>query len=359
MDEAGLWPGSRPLYAVGGDGIETRSVSFENPTGGRGVGGQAASPLGVGRKGDPARMIEAGETVTLADIDGSGVIRHIWLTSGQSPKGFRGVVVRAYWDGQTYPSIEAPLGDLFGFAHGRTPPYESAVHSVGERYGLNLWLPMPFREHARITLTNELSRPIPLFYQVDYTLGDRHPPDVGRLHVAFQRENPTHAGRDLEILPRREGRGRYLGAVIGVRPLSGGWWGEGEAKIFLDGDGEFPTVCGTGAEDYVGLSYGLQQTPFRFHGANWCEAHDRIETGRISMYRWHLPDPVFWTSDIRVTIQQIGVGGGVSPATMEEYKARLAEREDDWSACAFWYEPTPSAPLPPLPDLETRIADLP
>ncbi|MBI1200097.1 MAG: DUF2961 domain-containing protein [Phenylobacterium sp.] len=345
------------LYDLGG-ALETRSICFENPTGARGAGGQAASPLGVGRKGDPARTIGAGETVTLADIEGPGTIRHIWLTSGQSPKVFRGAVVRAYWDGQEHPSIEAPLGDLFGFAHGRTPPFQSHAHTVGERYALNLWLPMPFARRARLTLTNELSRPIPLFYQVDYTLGDAHGGEVGRLHAAFARSNPTTPGRDFEILPKREGRGRYLGAVIGVRPLAGRWWGEGEAKIFLDGDGDFPSVCGTGSEDYVGLSYGLQPTPFAFHGCNWREADDMSDTGRVSMYRWHVPDPVVWRQDIRVTIQQIGLGEG-TVTDMETYKAALVERADDWSACAFWYEAVPSARLPPMPDVAARTADLP
>ncbi|MFZ5670856.1 MAG: glycoside hydrolase family 172 protein [Pseudomonadota bacterium] len=340
-------------------GLETRSASFENPTGQKGGGGRAASPLGVGRKGDPARVIAPGEEVVLADIAGRGTIRHIWLTGPRGPRAFRGLIMRAWWDGQPHPSIECPLGDLFGFAHGFTPAFESDVHSVGARYGLNLWLPMPFVRGARLTLTNELGRPTTLFYQVDYTLGDDHPEDVGRLHVAFRRENPTTPGADFEILPRRQGRGRYLGAVIGVRPLSPGWWGEGEVKVFLDGDTDFPTVCGTGSEDYVGLSFGIQAHAFRHHGANWRERDADTDTGRVSMYRWHVPDPVVWARDIRVTIQQLGLAPGPTPTSIDDYKARLVERADDWSAAAFWYEPAPSAPLAPLPDLPARLADLP
>lgn len=340
-------------------GLETRAICFENPTGGRGGGGRAASPLGVGRKGDPARVLAPGETVVLADIAGPGTIRHIWLTGPMSPRALRSLVIRAWWDGQAHPSIECPLGDLFGFAHGRTPAFESAAHSVGPRYGLNLWLPMPFAGHARMTLTNEHGRPATVFYQIDLTLGDAHPADVGRLHVRFDRANPTTPGQDFELLPRREGRGRYLGAVIGVRPLSGGWWGEGEAKIWLDGDSDFPTVCGTGSEDYVGLSFGLQPSAFRYHGCNWREADDDSDTGRVSMYRWHLPDPVVWKTDVRVAIQQIGLAPGPTPQGMDDYKARLAERADDWSTATFWYEPVPSAPLPPMPDVAARTADLP
>lgn len=346
------------LYDLSG-ALETRSIGFENPTGERGAGGQAASPLGVGRKGAPARMLAPGEEAVLADIAGPGTIRHIWVTGPMSPRALRALVVRAWWDGQAYPSIECPLGDLFGFAHGRTPAFESAVHSVGPRYALNLWLPMPFASHARITLTNEHDRTATVFYQIDLTVGDDHPADVGRLHVLFNRANPTTPGEDFELLPRREGRGRYLGAVIGVRPLAAGWWGEGEAKIFLDGDSDFPTVCGTGSEDYVGLSFGIQPSAFRFHGANWRESDDDTDTGRVSMYRWHLPDPVVWRTDIRVTIQQIGLGEGAMPDSMDAYKARLVERADDWSAASFWYEAIPSAPLPPMPDVARRTADLP
>ena len=339
--------------------LESRSISFENPTGAKGAGGRAASPLGVGRKGDPARLIGPGETVVLADIEGPGTIRHIWMTTLGSPRAIRGAVIRAWWDDQAHPSIEAPLGDVFGFAHGCSPAFQSAAHSVGERLGLNLWLPMPFARRARLELTNEHSRPIPLFYQVDYTLGDAHGPDVGRLHAAFRRENPTTPGADFEILPGRQGRGRYLGAVIGVRPSQPPWWGEGEIKVFLDGDTDFPTICGTGSEDYAGLSFGLQPTPFAFHGCSWREREDSSDTGRISMYRWHIPDPILWRRDVRVTIQQIGIAQGEGGATMDDYKARLRERADDWSACAFWYEAMPSAPLAPMPDYAQRTADLP
>jgi hypothetical protein len=315
--------------------------------------------LGVGRKGDPARLIEPGETVVLADIQGRGTIRHIWMTTLGSPRMLRGAVIRAWWDDQAHPSIEAPLGDFFGFAHGFSPPFQSAVHSVGERLALNAWLPMPFVRRARIELTNEHIRPMTLFYQVDYTLGDDHAADVGRLHAGFRRENPTKPGADFELLPRRVGKGRYLGAVIGVRPFQPQWWGEGEIKVFLDGDEDFPTICGTGSEDYAGLSFGLQPTPFAFHGCSWRERGDSSDTGRISMYRWHIPDPIVWRNDIRVTIQQIGIAEGPPGVTIDDYKARLRERADDWSAAAFWYEPIPSAPLPTLPDYAARTADLP
>ncbi len=337
-------------------GLQSRSISFENPTGERAGGGRVASPLGVGRKGDPARIIQPGETVELANISGAGTIRHIWMTTHGRAEIMRGTVIRAWWDGQKHPSIEAPVGDFFGFAHGKTEPFQTAIHSVGERYGLNIWLPMPFTKSARITITNEGSQAMPLFYQIDYTIGDRHDDTIGRLHVLFQRQNPTTLTRDFEILPRREGRGRYIGTVIGVRPHDPAWWGEGEAKIYLDGDREFPTIAGTGAEDYVGQSWGIQQVPHMYQGASLVTKPKSSDSGPISMYRWHMTDPVYWYEDIRVTMQQIGHKGAAK--TLAEYKSQLFERQDDWSAATFWYEPVPSAPLPPMPDVKARLADL-
>ena len=321
-------------------GLTSRSISFENPTGAPGEGGKEASNLGVGRKGRPMVWLEPGEVVTLCDIAGAGTIRHVWMTTDKSQKNLRSLVIRAWWDGQEHPSIEAPIGDFMGFAHGRVRAYDSAVHSLGENAGMNIWLPMPFAKGARITLANEGERRVPLFYQIDYTIGDDHADDVGRLHVLFRRENPTVEKQDFVMLPRREGKGRFMGAVIGVRDLHGRWWGEGEIKIYMDGDTDWPTICGTGSEDYVCLSYGLQQTPFPYHGANL------IQNEFISMYRWHLPDPIYWKEHCRITMQQIAWQDG------------LAETSDDWSCATFWYEPVPSAPLPPLPDMEARTEDI-
>jgi hypothetical protein len=321
-------------------GLTSRSISFENPTGAPGEGGREASALGVGRKGRPAVQITPGTEVTLCDISGAGTIRHLWITTAPSPVNLRSLVIRIWWEGQDHPGVEAPLGDFMGFAHGRVKAYGSSVHSVGESAGMNLWLPMPFTERVRMTVANDGETPVPFYYQLDYTLGDEHPEDVGRLHVLFRRENPTTEKQDFVMLPRRTGKGRYLGAVIGVRNLHGGWWGEGEIKIYLDGDLDWPTICGTGSEDYVGLSWGLQQTPFAYNGASL------VQDEYISMYRWHLPDPIFWREDCRITMQQIAYRGG------------LVETSDDWSCATFWYEPVPSAPLPPLPGVDARTADL-
>ncbi len=320
--------------------VESRSISHENRTGEKGAGGKAASNLGVGRKGSPAVNIASGETLELCNIKGPGVIRHIWMTTRGEPINLRSMVIRAYWDGQPHPSIECPLGDFMGIAHGRVVAYQSAVHSVGERAGMSFWLPMPFAKGARLTMTNDGEKTSVLFYQIDYTVNDKLPTNFGRLHVLFRRENPTAIKKDFELLPQRKGRGRFVGSVIGIRPLSGNWWGEGEVKVYMDGDTDFPTICGTGSEDYVGLSWGIQQTPFLYNG---CSLN---KDGYVCMYRWHLPDPICWRTDCRVTIQQIGWKGG------------LYERQDDWSCATFWYEPIPSGKLPDFPDVKERTANV-
>jgi len=349
--------------------LESRSISFENPTGEPGEGGKAASEIGVGRKGSPYKIIEPNEVVVLGDIQQSGTIRHIWMT-GQwldfewikkdeaRKKLLRSTIIRVYWDGQEYPSIESPLGDFMGFAHSKITSYQSAVHSVGEMGALNFWLPMPFKSSAKITLTNESNLAFQLYYQIDYTINDQHNDDVGRLHVYFKRENATTEKADFELLPKRKGKGRFIGTVIGVRTLHPGWWGEGEIKFYMDGDTEFPTICGTGSEDYVGLSYGIQETTFQYHGCNLNFKSDstivaldikknemkEMNMQYISMYRWHIKDPIYWKKECRVTIQQIG--------------CCLYERDDDWSAATFWYEPIPSEPLPKIIAVEQRIKDL-
>lgn len=341
-------------------GVQSRSISFENPTGEKGKGGRKSSGLGVGRKGDPVRLLWPGVTIDLADIEGPGCIRHIWMTTMPDPDALRAIVIRIYWDGQDYPSVEAPIGDFFGFSHGLPTNYSSAAHSLADAAGMNIWMPMPFSKHARVTLSNDLERPVGIFFQLDYTIGDQHPDDHGYLHVLFQRHNPTTLKEDMEVLPKREGRGVYMGAVIGVRPLSGKWWGEGEIKCYIDGDDDFPTIAGTGAEDYVGHSFGLQDTYAPYNGVSWREHDNDSETGRVSMYRWHFADPIYWSEDIRITLQQIGCCR-VPPTSIESYLSEgIFERQDDMSCASFWYEPLPSAPLPlPFPDVAVRVADLP
>lgn len=341
-----LWPKGRV----------SRSISFENPEGIAGGGGTASSPLGQGRKGSAVRHVHDGETVQLADIAGNGTIRHIWLTTHDKPHYLRGSLIRIYWEGQEYPSVELPVCEFFGFAHGKSRAFQSIFHSVGSTKGMNFWAPMPFIERARVEIINQSGARLPLFFQIDYTLGDQHADDVGRLHASFRREVATTPGEDFEILCARDGRIRYLGAVLGVRPKDPLWWGEGEMKAYIDGDAQFPTIAGTGAEDYIGQAWGVQNDAFLHHGCNYKEKDDDADTGVVSAYRWHLVDPVVCEETMRVTIQQIGHHPTGNATTIDAYKAELFERSDDWSAAAFWYERTPSHPLPPCPAPDVRLA---
>ncbi len=338
--------------------LESRAATFENPTGARGAGGSEASPLGPGRKGSAVQHVHDGETVMLTDIEGPGTIRHIWITTHDKPHLLRGARIRIFWEGQAHASVELPLGEFFGFAHGRARAFQSVFHSVSSAKGMNCWLPMPFTQRARIEFTNLSGARLPLFYQVDYTLGDEHPDNVGRLHASFRRENPTTLGEDFEILPRRSGRIRFLGCVLGVRPLDPLWWGEGEMKAWIDGDETLPTIVGTGSEDYVGHAFGIQDEDFLHHGCAWRQNDDPANTGAVSLYRWHLADPIFCQQDLRIAIQQIGHRPTYKAKTIDEYKAELYERQDDWSAAAFWYEATPSQPIEPCAEPALCLADL-
>lgn len=340
-------------------GLSTRSFSFENPTGARGAGGAAASGLGVGRKGAASRPVAPREAVILAEHEGPGCVRHLWMTTDLTPDVLRGCFLRMTWDDLGFPSVEVPIGDFFGIAHGRHIHFVNALQAMQEGVGLNAYFPMPFQRSMRIEFVNDRDEELRwLFYQVDATLGDKVPERMGRFHGVFVRENPTELARDFTILPLREGRGRFLGCVIGVRTLSPGWWGEGEFKAYLDGDGEFPTLVGTGTEDYIGSAWGLGQHFALYSGAPLIVATEPgIEAGipgwqrLISFYRWHLPDPIYFAESIRITMQQLGTGW----LPIGEYG--LYERRDDWSCASFWYQ-QPCLPLPPMPDIAARTADL-
>ena len=336
-----------------------RTISFENPTGAAGAGGTAAG----GRKGAPFRTIEPGERVTLADIDGPGTVRHVWCTvPPMRPEHLRALVLEVHYDGHAEPSVSVPLPDFFGAVHGRPVPYASALQSTQEGRGYNSWIPMPFRRHLRVELVNASPRPVQLYYQIDLTLGPVAD-DAGVLHASFRRENPTEMRRDFTIADGFDGPGRFVGCNVGVRvfhePAWFAWYGEGEVKMFIDGE-TTPTWCGTGLEDYVGTAYGMgaHQTPYQ--GAPLVLRDP--EAGRpnpdlVSFYRWHLPDPIVFERSLRVTIQQIGAVM-VSPgqdALRDEVESAgvvagtgwthvggrgvewfaIAERVDDYCATAF------------------------
>jgi hypothetical protein len=364
------------LYVIP-DGVETRWDSPENPTGERGHGGEANG----GRKGAAFFVLQAGESRTLAEVRaGSGVVRRLWITlNDRSAKMLRGLRLEMYWDGAAQPAVSAPVGDFFGVGLGRIVPFESALFSSPEGRSFNASVPMPFRNGMRIVLTNDTDSPQPqVYYDVDYTLGDKLPADALYFHAHFRRENPTTLQRDYEILPRIAGRGRYLGANLGVvvdgHRYGATWWGEGEVKIYLDGDRDQPTLNGTGTEDYIGTGYGQGAYSHRFQGAPIADH----EHQRFAFYRYHVNDPVYFRREARVTIQQIGFlwsndGTPEKPVTPPLFAAgpgrremdlaklaqvNLFERADDWSSCVYFYLDKPGGVLPRLGPVADRLRGL-
>ena len=296
------------LYSLPPD-IETRWATAENPRGERGAGGQTNS----GRKGRPAVTLPAGGQHVLAEVNGrSGTVRRIWLTFlDRSPVTLRSLRFEIYWDGATKPAVSAPLGDFFGVSLGRIVAFESALFASPEGRSFNCFIPMPFRTGMRIVVINDGQTPVPsLYYEVNYTLGDRHDASVLYFHAAFRRERQTKLQQDFEILPLVRGKGRFLGANLGViadqKRYEKSWWGEGEVKIFVDGDRDNPTLVGTGTEDYVGTGFSQGKFDHFYQGS---PIADR-DAMRFSFYRYHVPDPVYFRDGIRVTIQQIGFVNG-------------------------------------------------
>ena len=370
---------AQALY-VAPDGVETRWASPENPGGERGRGAAA----NAGRKGAAFFVLKAGEQHTLAEVkSGSGMVRRIWMTlNDRSPKMLRGMRIDMYWDGAKTPGVSAPLGDFFGVGLGRSVAFESALFSSPEGRSFNASVPMPFRNGMRIVLTNESGADQPqVYYDIDYTLGDKHPADALYFHAHFRRENPTTLQRDYEILPHLSGKGRYLGTNVGVivdsRHYGVSWWGEGEVKVYLDGDQQLPTLSGTGTEDYIGTGYGMEKYSHQYQGATVVD-HGYQETQRYAFYRYHVNDPVYFHQEVRVTLQQIGflwspdgtpkepvqspiysAGAGLREMDLKHMpKFLLFERADDYSSCAYFYLNKPENGLPALMPAEERMRGL-
>ncbi|MBN2288180.1 MAG: DUF2961 domain-containing protein [Candidatus Glassbacteria bacterium] len=359
-------------------GVETRWTSFENITGARGLGGQANQ----GRKGAASRRIAPGETVTLAEIDGPGIIRRIWLTVRGDPENLRGMVIRMYWEGQETPSVEAPLQDFFGIPFARQVPFESCYFSNPEGRSFNCFIPMPFRTKARVEVERQAPRDTcSLFFDINYTLGDKLPGELCYFHARYRRENPTTPKKDFQVLPRVTGKGRYLGCNVGVRAVGDYrmpvWFGEGELKIYLDGDREYPTLCGTGTEDLVGSAWGLGAFSHLCQGCLLTEERD----GVWGFYRFHQPDPVYFHRDIRVELQQMSgamfeeILENIKPENYPELVATHRvfdpgkggddrrgwhnfEAPQDVCATAYWYQTLPSQQWGPLEPYAQRMKDL-
>lgn len=341
-------------------GAVSRAITAENFTGAPGAGGMAeegtgALPgrnLGKGWKISPSILLKKGERFNLAEIDGSGVIRHIWLTVLTSQ--MRRFIIRFYWDGQDHPSIEVPLGDFFASGLKTTGQIDSIPVTVNPKCAYNCWWPMPFRKGCRIELENLTDEDSSVYYQIDYTL-EEVPREALYFHASFRRVNPLPYKEVHTILDGVEGSGRYVGTYMAWGVNNSGWWGEGEVKFYMDDDGEYPTICGTGTEDYFLGSYNFEEfddEKYReftnaYSGMPVVERPDGVYRSqtRFSMYRWHLADPVIFNSRLRVTVQGLGWRNWPIDEETREY----LPLQDDISSTAFWYQSFPSQKLKELP----------
>jgi hypothetical protein len=332
---------------------QTRSISPENFSGDKGRGGMAtegtgaacARDLGQGWKISPSVIIQPGETFTLADIRDAGAIQQIWMT----PTGnWRYSILRIYWDDQEQPAVECPVGDFFAMGWGKFAPLSSLAVCVNPGSAFNCYWEMPFRQRARITMTNLADEGMRLYYQINYTLTEV-PEELAYFHAQFRRVNPLPYGEVYTLLDGVQGQGQYVGTYMAWGVNNSGWWGEGEIKFYLDGDGEWPTICGTGTEDYFCGSYNFENketkqyqefsTPYA--GLHQVLRPDGVYRSqqRFGMYRWHITDPIRFQQDLRVTIQALGWRGG----------GRYLPLQDDIASVAYWYQTLPTAPFPALP----------
>jgi len=330
---------------------ETRSISAENPQGEKGKGGMAvpdkespAYELGQGWKVKPCITLPAGKTVTLADIKGPGVISHIWITVKEV--AYRSCILRFFWDEEENPSVEVPLGDFFVNGFGKRYNVNSLPIVVNPQGGFNCYFPMPFKKRAKITVENQHWEDIEgFFYQITYLLKEI-PENSGYFHAQWRRSMTKREYPEHIIVDGIKGKGHYVGTVLFWTQLSDGWWGEGEVKFYIDGDKEFPTICGTGTEDYFGGAWGFggqtYSTPFLGY------PFQEKEPGKIpkhTLYRWHIPDPINFKESLKVTVQALGwwPNHKFQPLT------------DDIASVAYWYQEEPHNKFPELPEYKERF----
>ena len=364
FDGLNMGMGNLPLLSH----AKSRSISPENPTGEKGKGGmakigegsasEAAADLGQGWKVNPYVKIEPNQTVTFADIQGPGVIQRIWMTP--SPNSLQRLnILRIYWDGEQTPSVECPAGDFFASGWNIFAQVSSLPICSNPASGFNCYWPMPFRKSCKITMTNIGIERVIIFYQVDYALTEV-PKDAAYFHAQFRRTNPVPFKQVYTIVDGIKGQGHYVGTYMAWQVNSNGWWGEGEIKFYMDGDTEFPTICGTGTEDYFGGSYCFKAgsenlkewwkgkyttftTPYAGMPQIIRPNGEYQATTRFGLYRWHIMDPIRFEKDLKVTMQDLGWYNGLK---------KYMPLQDDISSVAYWYQTEPHAPFPKLPDRE-------
>jgi hypothetical protein len=332
---------------------KTRSISPENFTGEKGKGAMAtegtgvnaARDLGRGWKISPSVRIRSGQTFTMGEVQGEGMIRHIWMT----PTGpWRDFIFRIYWDGEATPSVESPVGDFFASGWGGYAQLSSLAVCVNPGSAFNSYWEMPFRKGFKVTMENRGTKEETLYYQIDYELGAVGE-DAAYFHAQFRRVNPLPVKQVYTIVDGVKGWGHYVGTYLAWGVHNNGWWGEGEIKFYMDGDSEFPTIAGTGTEDYFCGSYDFEH-PVTHQYVEFTTPYSGLvqvlrpdglykSQQRFGLYRWHIVDPVRFEKDLRVTIQALGWTGD-----------RYLPLQDDIASVAFWYQREPHAPFPALPE---------
>ncbi|HJO92027.1 MAG TPA: glycoside hydrolase family 172 protein [Victivallales bacterium] len=330
---------------------ESRSISAENPLGALSSGAKEtpntknhpSRELGKGWKVNPFVKIEAGKTKTIMNIEGPGVIRHIWVTLNS--KFYRDVIIRFYWDGEISPSVEVPIGDFFCNSWNKRQIISGIPINVNPSGGMNMFFPMPFKKNAKITIENGSVNDLnEFFYTINYTL-EKVSADSLYFHSYWNRQNPTKYKEEYIIVDNIKGRGSYVGTFISWQQNNEGWWGEGELKMFMDNDKEYPTICGTGTEDYFGGAWCFEDS-FSAPYFGFREVSKKSgETGaRMTMYRFHIHDPVLFKKKFKVNIQALGWRNN----------ERYLPLQDDISSVAYWYQTVPHNPFKEIPDRNKR-----
>jgi hypothetical protein len=377
---------SQELYELPVPGKETKWLSPENPSGIKGKAGMENK----GAKGHACDWIVAGESKVLMDYAGAGVINRIWMTViERSPESLRSMYIQMFWDDADRPAVSVPLGDFFGIGLGRSTAFQSALFSDPEGKSFNCYIPMPFNRRAKIVLVNASRHNQLLFYDINLSALKKHPKKISYFHACWSDNLDSKLGEDFDILPHVKGKGRFLGtnlSIIADKIYGDTWFGEGEVKVYLDGDSAYPTLAGTGTEDYVGSAWNLGPFAQLYQGAPIVDK----EKKQFAFYRYHIPDPVYFNSDCRVSIQQMGgggrepiraiarAGGQLKPVTVMTAKKLIKLLEepdypglfddhfpaDEWvnfyrldyySATAYFYLDRPENGLPPLAPLERRL----
>ena len=366
-----------------------RWSSFENINAEKGRGGIENN----GAKGHPSNGIEIGETKVLLNVEGPGIVNRIWATIiDRSPQMLRSLKLEMFWDGETKPAVSVPFGDFFGIGLGQTAKFHNVFFANPEGRSFLCYIPMPFKKSAKIQVTNESGKRLShLFFDINIQKITKWNSDFMYFHSFWSRDTATTLGEDFQLLPTVSGRGRFLGVNVGLNanPIyENYWWGEGEVKMYVDGDKEFPTLVGTGTEDYIGTGWG-QGEYFNDYAGCLIANRDSIAW---AFYRYHIPDPVYFKKDLKVTLQQMGgnrkdlvialqnKGVPLLPVGIDDLKKvhplykkgtvvkldapGLPEgfsnfyRSDDVSATSYFYLDKPSINLPALQSLVIRTYNL-